>query len=144
MATILDMFKDVKERYIYTGTIKPKDMIGIIPSSEYEGLITPAQLKKSKVYSAEYIQSRLENMTEMERKVPVDKVTKGQEAYFKDSKVRDSYGKLLKVYHGTNVDFKIFDASNKKNGQFFGKGYYFTDVESNAKGFADRATAAKR
>ena len=39
------------------------------------------------------------------------KLSKGQQEYFKDSKVRDKEGRLLEVYHGTTVgNFNIFDA----------------------------------
>lgn len=62
-------------------------------------------------------------------------LTKEQQEYFKDSKVRDNEGRLLEVYHGTpNPGFTIFDTNkagqNTSSGEY---GLYFTD----SKQFAD-------
>ena len=35
-----------------------------------------------------------------------------QQAFFKDSKVRDEDGNLLVVYHGTDADFTVFEKRN--------------------------------
>jgi hypothetical protein len=60
-------------------------------------------------------------------------LTEGQQEYFKDSKVRDSEGNLLTMYHGTASDFTIFDknkiGNNTNNEGFFGKGFYFTNLK---------------
>lgn len=62
------------------------------------------------------------------------KLTKQQQKYFKDSKVRDEKGRLLEVYHGTpNSDFNEF----KKGGGEHGNGFYFTEDESYAEEFSD-------
>ena len=57
-------------------------------------------------------------------------LSKQQQEYFKDSKVRDKEGNLLVMYHGTSEDFNTFDknkiGSNTKNAGFFGNGFYFT------------------
>ena len=56
-------------------------------------------------------------------------LTKEQQEFFKDSKVRDSEGRLLEVYHGTNEDFTVFDKSYIGNASgdlgFLGDGFYF-------------------
>ena len=62
-------------------------------------------------------------------------LSKKQQKYFKDSKVRDEEGRLLEVYHGTpNVGFTVFDtnksSSNTQSGEY---GIFFTD----SKDFAD-------
>lgn len=66
-------------------------------------------------------------------------LTKEQQEYFKDSKVRDKNGNLLTVYHGTNNDFTIFDkdfiGKNTNNEGIFGKGFYFTEKKSLADGY---------
>lgn len=36
-------------------------------------------------------------------------LSKQQQEYFKDSKVRDEQGRLLEVYHGSGADFNVFD-----------------------------------
>ena len=56
-------------------------------------------------------------------------LTKEQQEYFKDSKVRDENGNLLVMYHGTsNGGFTVFDtyAYYSRFG-LFGNGAYFTD-----------------
>ena len=59
------------------------------------------------------------------------KLSEAQAEFFKGSKVRDEDGNLLKVYHGTNSDFTVFNRG-EKNGQF-GKGIYFAADKSYAK-----------
>ena len=62
-------------------------------------------------------------------------LTKEQQEYFKNSKVRDENGNLLTMYHGTeaNVDvpkenwFTIFNLNRAgDNGSMLGEGFYFT------------------
>lgn len=61
-------------------------------------------------------------------------LSKQQQEYFKDSKVRDENGKLLTMYHGTAQDFTEF--TNKFMGKFqgnsLGEGYYFTPNKNTA------------
>lgn len=64
-----------------------------------------------------------------------------QVAFFRSSKVRDSNGRLLVCYHGTNVEFTTFDSSkaSSSSGQMGADmGYWFTPVKSVAKKFASR------
>lgn len=63
-------------------------------------------------------------------------LSEGQQKYFADSKVRDSEGNLLVVYHGTmSGDFTVFDASFASVESDMGAGFYFSssyaDVNSN-------------
>lgn len=62
-------------------------------------------------------------------------LTKEQQEYFKDSKVRDKEGQLLEVYHGTPNDFNVYDTKFiGKNGLNYGIGYYLTnDIEEASK-----------
>ena len=65
-----------------------------------------------------------------------NKLTDKQREYFNDSKVVDSDGKLLKVYHGTmSGDFTVFDAAKAGVESDMGAGFYFSssydDVNSN-------------
>ena len=54
-----------------------------------------------------------------------ESLSQGQREYFKDSKVVDDKGRLLKVYHGTpNGNFTVFNTSN---------GAYFTENEAYAR-----------
>lgn len=66
-------------------------------------------------------------------------LTKNQQEYFKDSKVRDEKGRLLAVYHGTKNDFTIFDINKagQSNGLEATAGFWFTENENGAKQFSD-------
>ena len=67
--------------------------------------------------------------------------TSAFKAWFGNSKVVDSEGKPLVVYHGTDAVFDKFDASKQRGGDF-GKGFYFTDSESRAHDFGKHAMAS--
>jgi hypothetical protein len=57
-------------------------------------------------------------------------LTKEQQEYFKDSKIVDRNGNLLKVYHTTNSDFTVFDDSRKGSNTDADNsylGHFFTD-----------------
>lgn len=64
-------------------------------------------------------------------------LTKEQQEYFKDSKVRDENGNLLEVYHGSQSSgFNIFkyDPMNQ-TGDDYGQAYYFTSDYTKAEGY---------
>ena len=63
-------------------------------------------------------------------------LSEGQQEYFKDSKVRDSKGNLLVMYHGTNSRFFTFNMSKRgSNGAIYGVGYYFISDKDSAKSY---------
>lgn len=60
-------------------------------------------------------------------------LSKQQQDYFKDSKVRDKNGNLLVMYHGTkNGEFNTFDRKKAKSSGFYGSGFYFSSSESHS------------
>lgn len=59
-------------------------------------------------------------------------LSKGQQDYFKDSKMRDENGNLMVMHHGSTETFTVFDKSKAKASGTFGKGFYFTDSVSHA------------
>ncbi len=68
-------------------------------------------------------------------------LTKQQQEYFKNSKVRDENGNLKRVYHGTrNGNFTIFEKTKIGTGATLyssqGKGFYFTDDKKIAQNYA--------
>ena len=73
-------------------------------------------------------------------------ITKEQQEFFKDSKVRDENGNLLVMYHGTkNGDFTVFDhtKAGKRTGfASYGKGNYFTVFENGAAYYGSRVIPA--
>ena len=75
-------------------------------------------------------------------------LSKEQQDFFKDSKVRDENGNLLTMYHGTRSDFNVFDMNragqNYEGGwSAFGKGFYFTPDIEVAKDFSTAAVEGK-
>lgn len=75
-----------------------------------------------------------ENVTDSQGRV----LTKEQQEYFKDSKVRDENGNLLTVYHGTDSEFTIFDlekGGKSNNGAKIG--FWFTETKEGANNFAN-------
>ena len=67
------------------------------------------------------------------------KLSKEQQEFFKDSKVRDEDGKLLEVYHGTNADeFTIFDKELSDEDNVLGQGLYFTADKEQSKKYGTK------
>ena len=59
-------------------------------------------------------------------------LTKEQQEYFKDSKIRNENGSLKVMHHGSFETFTVFDKSKAKSSGTYGKGFYFTDSTSHA------------
>lgn len=65
-------------------------------------------------------------------------LTKEQQEYFKDSKVRDKNGNLKTMYHGTRNDFTVFDINKSGESSNNSKvGFWFTENSDCAKNFAN-------
>ena len=66
------------------------------------------------------------------------KLTPEQEAYFKDSVIRDENGNLMPLYHGSNSKFTVFDSSKGGQSNKTAKvGHWFTPSEEGARNFAN-------
>ena len=68
-------------------------------------------------------------------------LSKEQQEFFKDSKVRDEDNNLKVMYHSTNSDFNTFDIG-KSNEGIYGKGFYFTENKSFSKNYGNRLIEA--
>ena len=71
-------------------------------------------------------------------------LTKEQQEYFRDSKVRDEEGRLLEVYHGTDEDFTVFDLSYLGTANdlgFLGDGFYFATHKGEAQYYGSKIMA---
>lgn len=67
-----------------------------------------------------------------------NQLTPEQVEFFKNSKVRDNRGRLLVVYHGTDVgNFKSFNKGSGQNGEYGSYGIYFTNNRNVAKTYLD-------
>lgn len=66
-------------------------------------------------------------------------LSKEQQDFFKNSKVRDKNGNLEVVYHGTNNEFEFFDIA-KVGENFFQseRGFYFTNSKYTAKTYGKK------
>ena len=65
-------------------------------------------------------------------------LSKQQEEYFKNSKVRDKNGNLKTVYHGTPYDFNTFNYNKLgENTSSLGAGFYFTDTKTTAEQYGN-------
>lgn len=64
------------------------------------------------------------------------KLSKEQQKYFKDSKIRDAQGNLLKVYHGSMADFTVFDIGEARDSEDI-EAFFFSPVSEEAEGYGN-------
>lgn len=72
-------------------------------------------------------------------------LTKEQQEFFRGSQIRDRQGRLREVYHGTNSgEFTVFDWSEtqRTDGGWFGRGFYFTFYQGEARMYGKRVLPA--
>ena len=62
-----------------------------------------------------------------------NQLTEEQDAYFKDSKVRDAQGRLQVMYQGAAEEFYTFDKKKSKPSNLYGRGFYFTNSADQAR-----------
>lgn len=67
-------------------------------------------------------------------------LSKEQVEFFRNSKVRDTDGTLLLVYHGSKSHFTTFDKSKIKPWGWYGKGFYFTPSPNIASTYSEGYT----
>ncbi|HHW89693.1 MAG TPA: hypothetical protein GX745_02155 [Clostridiales bacterium] len=73
------------------------------------------------------------------------KLTKEQQEFFKESKVRDEQGRLIAVYHGTDADFNVFDRTKFRSYSMTSydlPAFYFTPDKRQAKDYGSRVIEA--
>lgn len=92
------------------------------------------------------ISNNASNVNNNETKFSLDidsdgnKLTQQQAEYFKNSKVRDEGGNLLKVYHGTTENFTVFDKTKGRSNMDI-QGMFFSPWEIDAKGYGSNVNA---
>ena len=94
---------------------------------QYEGIINDSSSSNSISQSTDSVKRKFSD-----RDSEGHTLTAEQQEFFKDSKVRDSKGRLLPVYHGTYENFTVFDISKTADANAYGKGHYFTSKKSDA------------
>ena len=65
------------------------------------------------------------------------KLSPEQEAFFKDSKIRDKNGNLKTVYHGTDAEFDVFNPNNTSSNKW-GAGNYLAFDENAGKNYGKK------
>ena len=65
----------------------------------------------------------------------MNQLTKAQEEYFKNSKLRDENDNLKVVYHGTKAEFDCFSNVKKSIIENLKAGFFFTESKSEADSF---------
>ena len=104
------------------------------PIESYTKFDKPKKLSESKEYKNSF-QAR--EVLYSDRDSSGRTLTKAQQEFFKDSKVRDADGNLLVVYHGGMVG-NVFDTNRGGDGTTaFGNGAYFTDSKYYAEDYSD-------
>lgn len=91
-------------------------------------------------YLKDYLGSIKEDLQEsplQETDSEVNPLTKEQVEFFRNSKVRDSRGRLLVCYHGSKSSFSTFDKSKIKPWGWYGKGFYFTPSKNVASNYSE-------
>ena len=86
--------------------------------------------RKAEKFISDVVDEMLQDNTQTTTKDSLGReISKEQQEYFKDSKIRDDNGNLKVIYHGTPNDFTIFDTKNfgGANGTAEGFGIYLTD-----------------
>ena len=72
------------------------------------------------------------------------RLSKEQQEFFKDSKVRDENGNLQVMYHGTkNGGFTVFDINKSKSSGNYGTGFYFASTKSYSSDYVDNSSNSK-
>lgn len=117
-----------------------------LASSPYDGFMArmyPNQDNQAREYAV-FDNSKVKMLEDVlandDMTVNSPKLTPEQEAYFKDSVIRDENGNLMPLYHGSNSKFTVFDSN--KGGQSNGMakvGHWFTPSEEGAEKWAGRA-----
>lgn len=103
-------------------------------------------LNSNELSRTDNISNNASNVNNNETKFSLDidsdgnKLTQQQAEYFKNSKVRDEDGNLLKVYHGTTENFTVFDKTKGRSNLDI-QGMFFSPWEIDAKGYGSNVNA---
>lgn len=109
---------------VYSKTISPNDIAWI---DDQEGNYIPR------------LQQLETTLSDADMAVNSPKLTPEQEAYFKDSVIRDENGNLMPMYHGTRGNFTVFgdNAPSDTSNSHASVGNWFTPTKEGAKNFAE-------
>lgn len=99
--------------------------------------------KPCKYANSEHFENKAEAQESFKKKMKNDfgETSSLSKNNFSKSRVVDKDGNLLKVYHGSEIDFDVFDPSFTGRGNdSYGSGFYFNTSEDIAKGYGKTKT----
>ena len=130
---MLDNFKSYLEEYDITNPTQEDIDNSLIDLLGYDNDMTPAETLKYEKQYKEVVNEYLREQNQDVRYSLTDnqgrELTKEQQEWSKDSKVRDENGNLLTMYHGSPKDFTVFDRNYSNANNVYGDGLYFTSIE---------------
>lgn len=138
-----------KEPNIYFSTKSDGVILGY-GNAVIEVQIPLEKLKANDLFDDELhltIEVKPYQMTNIRYALPIEdnsgiQLTQEQSNYFKDSKIKDEQGRLIKVYHGTNSQFYTFRNKASVNGRSQGDGFYFATNGEMATEYGGRVITA--
>lgn len=138
-----------KEPNIYFSTRSDGVILGY-GNAVIEAQIPLEKLKANDLFDDELhltIEVKPYQMTNIRYALPIEdnsgtQLTQEQSTYFKDSKIKDEQGRLIKVYHGTNSQFYTFRNKASVNGRSQGDGFYFATNGEMATEYGGRVITA--
>lgn len=138
-----------KEPNIYFSTKSDGVILGY-GNAVIEAQIPLEKLKANDLFDDELhltIEVKPYQMTNIRYALPIEdnsgtQLTQEQSNYFKDSKIKDEQGRLIKVYHGTDSQFYTFRNKPSVNGRSQGDGFYFATNGEMATEYGGRVITA--
>lgn len=146
MAVVVNVNKNSNEYYLHEVALEAKKEDETSFKTGNSQKATPSDVSSSLYSLLNKLQNVNENFAKNSEKLTnaVDsdgnKLSEAQAEFFKDSKVRDKDGNLLKVYHGTSESFTVFDKTKGRANMDI-QGMFFSPWEIDAKGYGGNVNA---
>lgn len=146
MAVVVNVNKNSNEYYLHEVALEAKKEDETSFKTGNSQKATPSDVSSSLYSLLNKLQNVNENFAKNSEKLTnaVDsdgnKLSEAQAEFFKDSKVRDEDGNLLKVYHGTSESFTVFDKTKGRANMDI-QGMFFSPWEIDAKGYGGNVNA---
>jgi len=137
----LTEFRDAAHNGQLTKTLLDLDKLKNSPYDGFTARMYPNQDNQAREYAV-FDNSKVKMLEDVlaadDAAINSPKLTPEQEAYFKDSVIRDENGNLMPLYHGSNSKFTVFDSSKGGQSNKTAKvGHWFTPNEEGARSFAN-------
>ena len=115
--------------------IQPSEVSNILDSNDTVSQ-TDDNVKHSDRFDTDYLSA----VKRGDMKTAQQMVDEAAERAFMNSKIRDDYGKLIKVYHGTEDNFTVFDKTKGRANMDI-QGMFFSPWELDAQGYGSNVKA---